>query len=337
MKALSTIACILLVSGMYAQNRTVKLMIDHSLDTETYVQEHEFDTWDGKKAYFEDVMYYIHDLQMITSNGDTIGDLGDHYFIDANFVETEFGSFDADSVEKIMFKWGVSAAKNHLDPAAYAASHPLAPKNPSMHWGWTSGYRFLRADGQFDNTGDDVPNLAFQYHMVGDEFVEPIEVDAVSEINSNDELEVWVTAYYDRLIDGVDLIANPTVHGSSTPIPDVRDNLNDAPVFDVFDGVAPVDTTGDTASGVGVLNASQLVTVYPNPSVNGVFTLTFDASMSGTVESIEVLDLMGREISSQTVFVEEVNSVEIASPGMYLLRVVGANQEDIAVKRVVVQ
>ena len=287
---------LILSSAVNAQTRDVKFMIDHSLDSFNFVQFQEFDLWDGSRANIENMMYYIHDLKMITATGDTIGNDDEHYFIDATEQETDFGSWDADSVVKVIFQWGVSYDKNHADPSQYNPNHPLAPKSPTMHWGWTSGYRFLRADGKFDDNGDGTPNLIFQYHMVGDNFVKEIEVDAKSMINQDDELEVWITAYYERMLSEVNLSANPSVHGSTTPIPMIWLNLTAEPVFDVFDGLmdAPVDTTDTSGTGIADVRLSS-IRLAPNPALNGQINVEV-LETSNEAIALTVFDLNGRMV-----------------------------------------
>lgn len=337
MKTLYTFSLIALLSigaSVQAQTRVVNLMIDHSLDSINYEQGLEFELWNGRKADFDYLLYYIHDLQMITSSGDTIGASGEHYLIDAEEMEYSIGNWDADSVTKVIFNWGVSLDKNHADPSQYASTHPLAPHIPTMHWGWNAGYRFIRADGSFDDNGDGTPNLIFQYHMVGDQFVKKMEVDATSMINADDELEVWITGYYERLLEGINLSMFPSVHGSTTPIPNLWINLTSEPVFDNYDGrmEVPVDTT-DTSTGIDALENINVLNVYPNPANSGYFKVSLSQTLSSEV-MFDLIDLSGRVQSTVQATNNQYAEFDNLATGFYIVRAVNDQGELLGVSKV---
>lgn len=319
------------------QTRGVNLMIDHSLDSFNYVKGQHFTLWNDKPAYFDYLLYYIHDVQMITSSGDTIGNIGDHYLIDAEDTAYAIGNWAADSVTKVIFNWGVALDVNHADPSQYASTHPLAPHFPTMHWGWTAGYRFIRADGVFDDNGDGDPNLIFQYHMVGDQFVKSVEVDATSMLNSNDELEVWITGYYERLFQGVNLSLYPSIHGSNTPIPNIWGNITTQPVFGVYDGrmESPVDTI-DTTTGISPVDHINALNIYPNPSLDGYIKVSMNEAWESEVQ-FDLVDLSGR--IQETVRSSSNQYVEFngLATGFYIVKATNAQGELLGITKVQVQ
>ena len=111
------------------------------------------------------LQYYISEVKLIHDGGQ-ITPVTDQYFLVTPTVDSilELGNFDITSLEGIEYSLGVDAGHNHLDPASYPSSHPLAPKNPSMHWGWTAGYRFIALEGFAGATSGAVTNN-FQIHM----------------------------------------------------------------------------------------------------------------------------------------------------------------------------
>ena len=54
----------------------------------------------------------------------------------------------------LRFLLGVDGLDNRIAPGDAPDDHPLAPKDPSMHWNWNAGYVFLRFDGLLDIDGD---------------------------------------------------------------------------------------------------------------------------------------------------------------------------------------
>ena len=75
------------------------------------------------------------------------------------------GSFDVTSIESVKFHIGVYEPVNNEDPTLWPEEHPLAPKSPSMHWGWASGYRFIAYEG-YGGAGF---SQNFQLHGLGNE------------------------------------------------------------------------------------------------------------------------------------------------------------------------
>lgn len=334
MKTLLLIICFTVCTALLAaQPRTVKLMIDHSTNDDNYQDLRHFEIWDGKVAYMDNLLYYIHDVKIVTDSGDTMGIPGQHFMVDAaNQVDYELGTFDADSAVQVLFQWGVSADKNHEDPSQYPLDHPLAHQNPTMHWGWNTGYRFLRADGVVDSNDDNDPDMAFEYHMVGDQFRGPINTDCVSLINDDGELEVWITAHYEHLFNLVDIIGETVIHGWTRPIPTISDNLKSAPVFDVFDGRAPTPP-------VGVNDPEQQLSfnLWPNPAPEGMVNLTFSEvpSVDGT---ITIYDMTGKA-TAQILFPSTHKTISLPqlNPGLYMVRVADHSESISHISRLIIQ
>lgn len=324
-------------SALMAQTRTVTLMIDHSIGDSNYQDLRHFETWDGKAAYLDNLFYYIHDVQIVTGQGDTVGELGKHILVDAAAkLDYELGTFDADSATKVLFNWGVAADVNHADPSQYAAGHPLGHQNPTMHWGWSAGYRFIRADGRIDDNNDGDPTLPFQYHMVGDQFVGPVITNCVSMLNDDDELEVWVTAHYERLFDQVDVVNNALIHGSSFPMSTIFGNVKFAPVFDTFDGRAAEDTT-DTATGITFIEQQLTFNLWPNPTVGGEVKLMFSESTNNS-GTIEAYDMTGKAAFRKQFFsTRGAVTLPELTPGLYLIRVSSVDGQLDQVSRLIVQ
>ncbi len=149
------------------------------------------------------MQYYISEIKLIHDGG-VVTPVTDLYFLVDPAVDAEFqlGEFTITALESIQFSIGVDQAHNHLDPASYPNGHPLAPQNPSMHWGWASGYRFIAIEGL---AGDDSNSLnnTYQIHTIGNTNYKTVIIDVAGEINK-DDMSIYVQADYDKFLINID-------------------------------------------------------------------------------------------------------------------------------------
>jgi hypothetical protein len=86
----------------------------------------------------------------------TIGDrlVSDVLFVDPS--DSVFSNYTL-SLEKrastVSFGLGVPEAMNAMDPTTFETSHPLSSAF-AMYWTWASKYRFIKAEGRFNASGD---------------------------------------------------------------------------------------------------------------------------------------------------------------------------------------
>lgn len=143
----------------------------------------------------------------------------DDYFVlgteqsSVSLPAVEVGSYD------LAFGVGVNAEINALsedDFTTRPAGDPLGMQEPSMHWSWDLGYRFLRIDGMVDTDADGVPDQAVEYHLGNDAFFAILnsqnQVD-MSEENSTITLRFDL----DALMAGADLSTGEVTHVGDNP------------------------------------------------------------------------------------------------------------------------
>ena len=159
------------------------------------------------------LQYYISGITLIHDGGQ-ITPVTDYYLLVDPAKDSVFalGNFAVTDLEKIEFWIGVDSATNHLDPALYPEGHPLALKNPSMHWGWAGGYRFIAFEGLAGNTPGFVTNN-FQIHTIADENYRKVSLD-INEIVNGDTMFVPIDADYARLLHKIDVSIGITSHSS---------------------------------------------------------------------------------------------------------------------------
>ena len=230
------------------------------------------------------LQYYVSEI-VITHDGGQETPVTDLYLLIDPSTDNEFplGSFDVNQVEKIQFSIGVDQAHNHLDPATYDSSHPLAPQNPSMHWGWASGYRFIALEGLAGNDANSLFNI-YQIHTVDDANYYTLYLDVEGQ-TIGDEIFIHINADYTQLLKGMDVSSGVISHASTGPSRTIVTNLRDVFTAGTFTSVVAPDVSG-------IFNS------YPNPA-NAQFTVNYDFTGYNALQ-MTIHDLTGKSIYTCT-------------------------------------
>ncbi len=266
------------------------------------------ETVQGSMGYYfklTRLQYYISEIKL-HHDGGQITTIPDVYFLVDPAIDTDFelGSFPFTDLEQISFSVGVDAAHNHLDPSTYATGHPLAPQNPSMHWGWTPGYRFIASEGLAGADSNSVNNT-FQIHTIGDVNYRSVTLD-VHDVPSGDQLTVQIEADYIALMNEINAASGLTSHASTGPSKQMADNIR-------F-----VFSTSET-TGIAVPGSAGTFHISPNPSEGDVF-MTYDfpdaADLSFMMHDMSGHLIMKRQPGNNSGTVL-INS--ITQPGLYMI------------------
>jgi len=300
-----------------AQNN-VMLNINHKLTTDDFAFEQAAKNnldHDFKVTRLE---YYISEISIIHDGGTEtmIEDL----WVLANGgrnTEVELGEHNITNVEKIRLHIGVDADHNHLDPSSWANDHPLAPKSPSMHWGWTAGYRFVALEGH----GGSNLNQLVQLHGLGDSnyFTTEIDLDITAE---NNVVSIDLDADYTRALENISVNSGVIVHGENLQAKQCLENFRDY----VFSQAGTISSTIDF-SEINEFN------VFPNPVVNGVSTLKLDLKESGFEYDLTITSLDGKQLDYLN-NVTDNQTLDFANQlsGMYFINLVKEGQTIITKK-----
>lgn len=230
--------------------------------------------------------YYISEIK-ITHDGGQETAMTDMYLLVRPAVDSiyDLGSHpEITNVESITFSVGVDSAHNHLDPASYPANHPLAPQDPSMHWGWSAGYRLIAIEGE---AGNNFANI-FQIHVIGDQNYKTLTLATTAENHPNGDKTIHLAADYAKVLNTIDVSAGLTVHSTSGKAVVVMNNMQNV----VFSADAVSMTIAPTFEGA--------FAVSPNPASTGqaVATMTLPA---GFDYRVTLTDLSGRTVLNQPV------------------------------------
>ena len=114
--------------------QSVRLSIGHQLSGAAFGSTVTAQNDLGHDFRTERLQFYLSQIELVHDGGQTTPVPNTWFLVDANVpFDESLGSFSVGTLEAIRFGVGVEQAANHLDPASYAMTHPLAPKNPSMH------------------------------------------------------------------------------------------------------------------------------------------------------------------------------------------------------------
>lgn len=221
MKRLSTLFFVfaVFIPALSAQTTSqVRISFEHKAGAEPVSIDHTiFPIWNNKNVKITRAEFYLSEIELLHSDNGPIL-LSDQYLlVDAAdpLVEFDLGAWPVETVQGVTLHIGVPPGVNHLDPTTYPANHPLAPQNPTMHWGWAAGYRFMAIEGKVDNNNDGVPETLFEFHNVGDELYKTVELTGV-ETAENGVLHLHFVLDYAKLFNNMTMSGNVVHHGNTT-------------------------------------------------------------------------------------------------------------------------
>ncbi len=285
------------VTSVFAQiNNQVICSFEHKAGTEALVLDHtEFTIWNGKKVKITRAQFYVSEVEIHQADGSTTS-LTDQYMLvnAANpAAEHNLGQWAVDNAQGLTLHLGVPQSVNHNDPSAWPADHPLAPQDPSMHWGWTAGYRFMAIEGKVDNNNDGIPETTFEFHNLGDALYKTVELTGV-EVAANGVLHLHLKLDYVQLFKNIAMSGNLIQHGSAA--------INNAMMTNAAtEGFLSMSTV--TATHQIVANSLN-VSASPNPfatetliryelPADGALTMIVTNSLGQVVRSMSSLPASG--------------------------------------------
>ncbi|MDX2361330.1 MAG: hypothetical protein QNK23_11020 [Crocinitomicaceae bacterium] len=230
MKQLVAILIIALSFGASAQDKALYLKFPPLVDGMDYTLNSVVQDLSGNYMQIQDFNYYLSNIHIIHDGGQDL-DLSDTIIL-VKAAEHEFlmGYFDITNIESISFGVGVPQAINHLDISQYPTGHFLSFQSPSMHWGWTSGYKLLLCDGQGDSNGDGTPETIFQLHNIGDANYQNYSMSVIG-TNYTSHIDLIINCNMDEWIYGVNPATLGVMHGETGINASTMDNVNNRPVF----------------------------------------------------------------------------------------------------------
>ena len=250
-----------------AQNE-IMLDLNYLWGGEPFVLGNTFIQTNGNDIQIDRCEFYISQISITHDNGE-ITEINDTWILsNPNEASFSLGTHDINTVSAITFSVGVEQPVNNNAPTLWPEEHPLSLHIPSMHWGWTSGYRFVALEG---SAGEIPLTEAWEIHALGNNqyFEQTIQTGGIL---ANDELRIGLDVNVDRFFEGWIPDFGIIAHGESGQIiSQVMQNAKNL-VFTATDGTVHVNN-----------QKIEQVRMYPNPTSGPLY---FSNKVFGQVEIV---------------------------------------------------
>lgn len=318
---LFAVATTLSVSAFCQSN--VYLKINHFLGSNSFAFNTATTNNLGNAFNVNRMQYYISSISIKHDGGATTNISNVWILANASTQVYELlGNYNITNIESVTFSIGVETPANHNDPSLLGASHPLAPKSPSMHWGWSAGYRFIAMEGL---AGTSVPNQTFELHGLGDVnyFSQTILTAGTSDANG---LVVELNADYEEAVRDINIAPGVISHGETNQAKKIVENFRDF-VFKSLEGNSPVS--------INEIATDDKLKIYPNPANNdNGINFSFDSEFTNL--SIEITDLRGRIITNSKLDNNNTLFLSGLKQGVYIVGVKTSNGEILGQEKLIV-
>lgn len=266
--------------------------------------------------------YYVSDIRIGHDGGQQTPVSGLYLLVHAAADSLfDLGNFpDIHQVESVTFSIGVDSAHNHLDPAMYNAKNPLAPQNPSMHWGWTAGYRFVAFEGAAGN------NYAndFEIHAFGDDLYKTLTLSTQAEQEPNGDKTIRLIADYAQVLKDINVAGGIIIHSST-----------DLPAVGMMDNMESAVFSAQTTS-IRLPAFEGTFRLSPNPATSD--NIAVDLGLpAGSDYRIRLCALTGRTLADRPVNAGQSRIMldQSLEPGAYLVHLL-QNGRPVAIRKLIV-
>lgn len=321
MKKTSILSFLLLAFALTGNaQKKVSLTIKHMLGTTPFAFTTASSNNLSQSFNITRVEYYISQISIIHDGGKLLS-VPNKYILangSAN-VNEELGTFAVTNVDGIKFYIGVETPVNNADPSLWPSTHPLAPKSPSMHWGWSSGYRFIALEGK---SGSSL-STTYEMHGLGNPNYFQQTVMAAG-VNSGSNVTINLDADYTQALYDINVASGPIDHGVDATDLDVIKNFRDR-VFKPGTGLP---------TSIKNIETPVDVVVYPNPS-KGVFQLRKDNNNTA-ITAAKVVDITGKVVISIDLKNTPNAEFQISNKGSYIINFYSGN-DNVANQKIIVE
>jgi hypothetical protein len=265
--------------------------------------------------------YYISSIKIIHDGGIETAVPNKYIIAKGNAtVISSLGNFNVTNVEGVKFSVGVEAPINNADPSLQPAGSPLSYQNPSMHWGWSSGYRFVALEGKAGNNF----TTTFQMHGLGNANYFTQTKMAAGVPSGTNDIYINLNADYTQALKTINVAAGPIDHGTNASDLTVLQNFRDF----VF---SPSPTI---PAGINDENESIDVEIYPNPTASKLF-IDFDNQRTQP-DKFVMVDVLGKVVLENNLSNRNEINVGMLAKGVYSLQFINQNKR-VATKRIVIE
>jgi len=181
--------------------------------------------------------YYLSDLHVIHDGGQDLNLSDTVFLVKSDSFILYLGYIDITNIESLSFFVGVptdlntQTGANAIDISMYPAGHPLSFQDPSMYWGWSSGYMFLVTAGNADSNSDGITDAYFELSNLGGHNYVGTSLPVVQTNVGNDQVDVYLDCNIEQWLKGVPLQTIGILHGTLGYNESSMANVASEPVF----------------------------------------------------------------------------------------------------------
>jgi hypothetical protein len=306
MKQLFIYALVALTSIGASAQTTVKFKINHWLKDQPFAFNQKANNNLDNEFNVTRLEYYISAVSL-THDGGQVTKADDVYVLvnGGTAVDVELGKYNITTLESINFSVGVDPGVNNQDPTQWPSNHALAPKSPSMHWGWASGYRFVAIEGK---TGSNL-NTTYEIHALGNENFFKISIPTKGSMD-NGALVIALDADYAEALTNIDVSGGLVLHGTTDQAVRCLRNFTNT-VFKSEEG---------NLNTLGLETAKPVIatSLYPNPST-GQFSISVPVQTSDEV-SVSLINTVGETVLQESL-TAGLNAFATEYKGLFLVAI----------------
>ena len=172
------------------------------------------DSVDQRKISFNFSYFYLSNF-VLQKTDNTLLKINKVLLIGNKEESFALGNIPAGKYKALYFHIGLDSVTNHSDISKYDSSNPLASQKEIMHWSWSNGYIFLKAEGLIypSNVGADTAITPFAYHIATDPFFTQLSFpDFNMDLAAGSTKELLLEMDYQALFKGIDIKNNAQTH-----------------------------------------------------------------------------------------------------------------------------
>ena len=243
-----------LSTSMFAQTKEVIIKMNHLYNGTPFTIDSTYEVDGGVAIEFSRMEFYLHINSLVNTNNESV-ELDDSYIL-VNPEQNNYslGNHEISDINTLLFHIGVSPEVNHNDPASLENTHPLAPQQPSMHWGWAAGYRFIAIEAMLDKDQDGILEAVIQYHAVDDAYYTSLSISDAS-VETETSITFHLDVNYDKMFENINASEGGVFHGAFDENLALVNNIATNSVFTVTENLSLTETI--VSNGI-----------FPNPFTN---------------------------------------------------------------------
>lgn len=163
-------------SCQHITNDSIKIKIIPTYNNVDLELDSAYSTEEGYNVKFTTISFFISHL---ANNSDTINESSLYDFRDKG-SQLLSKRADFNLYPSIQGFIGVDSINNHSDPSAFDNENDLNVENAgTMHWGWNTGYIFVKIEGKVDTLLSGNFNHNFSFHAGTDTFLQQITFENI--------------------------------------------------------------------------------------------------------------------------------------------------------------